>query len=198
MKAAVSLARIHVRQAHRFHRRNRQGRPPRRSPSRRSWLFGAQRRPEATRPARRADPHRRSHRQRPGLRRADDRTRPSPASKPASRRARRTRWCISQPFPGCCSSPTMSTFTTNVTSTYNVIEAAMKLGVRKVVIASSETTYGVCFAEGDKDFHSFPLEEDYDIDPMDPTASRKSPMRRPPAPSPCGTATTSTRCASAT
>ena len=35
------------------------------------------------------------------------------------------------------------------------------------MIASSETTYGVCFAEGDKDFHSFPLEEDYDIDPMD-------------------------------
>jgi len=63
--------------------------------------------------------------------------------------------------------PDNVTFTTNVTSTYNVIEAAMKLGVRKVVIASSETTYGVCFAEGDKDFHSFPLEEDYDIDPMD-------------------------------
>src|SRR5271168_4177600 len=59
------------------------------------------------------------------------------------------------------------TFTTNVTSTYNVIEAAMKLGVRKVVIASSETTYGVCFAEGDRNFHSFPLEEDYDVDPMD-------------------------------
>ena len=38
----------------------------------------------------------------------------------------------------------------------------MKLGVRKVIVASSETTYGVCFAEGDKDFHSFPLEEDYD------------------------------------
>jgi UDP-glucose 4-epimerase len=43
----------------------------------------------------------------------------------------------------------------------------MKLGIRKVVIASSETTYGVCFAEGDTDFHSFPLEEDYDVDPMD-------------------------------
>ena len=43
----------------------------------------------------------------------------------------------------------------------------MKLGVRKVIIASSETTYGVCFAEGDKDFHHFPLEEDYDVDPMD-------------------------------
>ena len=63
--------------------------------------------------------------------------------------------------------PDNVTFAANVTSTYNVIEAAMKLGVRKVIIASSETTYGVCFAEGDKDFRSFPLEEDYDVDPMD-------------------------------
>ncbi len=63
--------------------------------------------------------------------------------------------------------PDNSTFETNVMSTYNVIEAAMKLGIRKVIIASSETTYGVCFAEGDKDFHQFPLTEDYDTDPMD-------------------------------
>jgi len=63
--------------------------------------------------------------------------------------------------------PDNVTYQANVMSTYNVIEAAMKLGVRKVIIASSETTYGVCFAEGDKDFHSFPLEEDYDSDPMD-------------------------------
>ncbi|WP_156630107.1 NAD(P)-dependent oxidoreductase [Agrobacterium vitis] len=63
--------------------------------------------------------------------------------------------------------PDNRTFSANVVGTYNVIEAAMKLGVRKVIIASSETTYGVCFAEGDKDFHSFPLEEDYDSDPMD-------------------------------
>jgi UDP-glucose 4-epimerase len=54
-----------------------------------------------------------------------------------------------------------------VVSTYNVIEAAVKLGIKKVIIASSETTYGVCFAEGDKDFHAFPLTEDYDSDPMD-------------------------------
>ena len=59
------------------------------------------------------------------------------------------------------------TFRQNTISTYNVIEAAAKLGVKKIIIASSETTYGVCFAEGDKDFHSFPLEEDYDVDPMD-------------------------------
>ena len=63
--------------------------------------------------------------------------------------------------------PDNKTFATNVISTYNLIEAATKLGVKKIIIASSETTYGVCFAEGDKDFHSFPLEEDYDIDPMD-------------------------------
>ena len=63
--------------------------------------------------------------------------------------------------------PDNVTFAANVISTYNVIEAAMKLGVRKVIVASSETTYGVCFAEGDKDFHSFPLEEDYDSDPQD-------------------------------
>lgn len=63
--------------------------------------------------------------------------------------------------------PDNTTFAANTVSTYNVIEAAMKLGVRKVIVASSETTYGVCFAEGDKDYHAFPLEEDYDSDPMD-------------------------------
>ena len=63
--------------------------------------------------------------------------------------------------------PDNETFRANVVSTYNVIEAATKLGIKKIIIASSETTYGVCFADGDKDYHSFPLEEDYDIDPMD-------------------------------
>lgn len=63
--------------------------------------------------------------------------------------------------------PDNRTFAANTVSTYNIIEAAMKLGIRKVIVASSETTYGVCFAEGDKDYHSFPLTEDYDVDPMD-------------------------------
>jgi len=69
--------------------------------------------------------------------------------------------------------PDSECFRTNVVSTYNVIEAACKLGVKKIIIASSETTYGVCFTEGDSDFHSFPLEEDYDVDPMDSYALSK-------------------------
>ncbi|KAK3699021.1 hypothetical protein LTR37_016625 [Vermiconidia calcicola] len=69
--------------------------------------------------------------------------------------------------------PDNECFQANVTSTYNVIEAACKLGVRKIIIASSETTYGVCFSEGDTDYHSFPLEEDYDVDPMDSYALSK-------------------------
>jgi nucleoside-diphosphate-sugar epimerase len=63
--------------------------------------------------------------------------------------------------------PDNETFRINTVGTYNVIEAAVKLGIRKVVIASSETTYGVCFADGRVVPHSLPLEEDYDVDPMD-------------------------------
>ena len=63
--------------------------------------------------------------------------------------------------------PDNETYRINVMGTYNVIEAAVKLGVKKIIVASSETTYGVCFAEGHRDFHHFPLEEDYDVNPMD-------------------------------
>nr|POE92955.1 udp-glucose 4-epimerase gepi42 [Quercus suber] len=69
--------------------------------------------------------------------------------------------------------PDNECFQTNVAATYNVIEAASKLGVKKIIIASSETTYGVCFTEGDSDYHQYPLEEDYDCDPMDSYALSK-------------------------
>lgn len=38
------------------------------------------------------------------------------------------------------------TFQNNVVSTYNILEAAAGLGIRKAVIASSESSYGICFA----------------------------------------------------
>ncbi|GMK37248.1 nucleoside-diphosphate-sugar epimerase [Paenibacillus sp. CCS19] len=42
--------------------------------------------------------------------------------------------------------PPEVTFRNNVMSTYNVLEAAAGLGIRKAVIASSESSYGICFA----------------------------------------------------
>ncbi|MBL9050570.1 MAG: NAD(P)-dependent oxidoreductase [Tabrizicola sp.] len=63
--------------------------------------------------------------------------------------------------------PDTETYRVNVVGTYNVIEAALKMGIRKVIVASSETTYGVCFSDGIVDPKVLPLEEDYDIDPMD-------------------------------
>ncbi|KAF2755688.1 NAD(P)-binding protein [Pseudovirgaria hyperparasitica] len=55
----------------------------------------------------------------------------------------------------------------NVLSTYNVIEATWKLGIPKIVIASGETIYGGCFAQGGHDYESFPSNEDLDVNPMD-------------------------------
>jgi len=42
--------------------------------------------------------------------------------------------------------PPEITFRNNVMATYNVLEAASGLGIKKAVIASSESSYGICFA----------------------------------------------------
>lgn len=63
--------------------------------------------------------------------------------------------------------PDNETFRVNTMGTYHVIEAAVKLGIKKVIIASSETTYGICFSDGQTNPKSLPLEEDYEVDPMD-------------------------------
>ena len=69
--------------------------------------------------------------------------------------------------------PDNEVFRVNVMSTYNVLDAASKYGIRKVVIASSETTYGLVFAEEDRMPEYLPLDERYPIDPMDSYALSK-------------------------
>ncbi len=51
-------------------------------------------------------------------------------------------------------------------STYNVLEAAAKLGDPQGIIASSETVRRL-LRRGRRDFDSFPVDEDHDADPMD-------------------------------
>ncbi|MFN3662333.1 NAD-dependent epimerase/dehydratase family protein [Yoonia sp.] len=64
-------------------------------------------------------------------------------------------------------------FRINTMSTYNVIEAAVKLGVPKVIFASSETTYGVCFAQGEVKPLYVPLDEEHPTVPHDSYAMSK-------------------------
>lgn len=76
-------------------------------------------------------------------------------------------------IPRIMITPDNELFRINAMGTYNVIEAAVKLGIRKIIIASSETTYGVVFANEPKNPTHFPLDEDYDVDPMDSYALSK-------------------------
>jgi len=64
-------------------------------------------------------------------------------------------------------------FRVNTQGTYNVIDAALKFGVRKVIFASSETTYGVCFADGERKPDYLPIDEDHPTIPADSYAMSK-------------------------
>ena len=61
----------------------------------------------------------------------------------------------------------------NTLGTYNVIDAALKMGVRKIVFASSETTYGICFADGEVKPDYLPIDEKHATVPMDSYAMSK-------------------------
>lgn len=74
--------------------------------------------------------------------------------------------------------PDNETFRINTMGSYNVIEAACKLGIKKIILASSITTYGVTYAEGDVDFPHFPLTEETPVEPMDVYATSKVVMER--------------------
>ncbi|WP_457584985.1 NAD-dependent epimerase/dehydratase family protein [Ensifer canadensis] len=76
-------------------------------------------------------------------------------------------------IPRIMIAPDNELFRVNAIGTYNVVEAAVKLGIRKVVIASSETTYGLVFANEPRSPAYFPLDEEYDVDPMDSYALSK-------------------------
>ncbi|OAP62788.1 hypothetical protein AYL99_02015 [Fonsecaea erecta] len=65
------------------------------------------------------------------------------------------------------------TFRINVMGTHNVIEAACKLGIKKIIIASSITVYGVAFGQGNLEYASFPVVEEADCNPTDPYALSK-------------------------
>ncbi|KAL0938225.1 NAD dependent epimerase/dehydratase [Colletotrichum truncatum] len=64
--------------------------------------------------------------------------------------------------------PDSEIFKDNVIGIHNVVEAACKLGIKKIIIASSITVYGVTFSEGHRSFTSFPIDETTDCNPTDP------------------------------
>jgi nucleoside-diphosphate-sugar epimerase len=69
--------------------------------------------------------------------------------------------------------PDNETYRVNTLSTYNVLDAAVKLGIPKVIFASSETTYGICFADGEVKPQYVPVDEAHPTVPEDSYAMSK-------------------------
>ncbi|WP_120191769.1 NAD-dependent epimerase/dehydratase family protein [Sinobaca qinghaiensis] len=63
--------------------------------------------------------------------------------------------------------PNEVTFQNNVMSTYNILEAAAGLGIKKVVLASSESSYGICFAKDPLEPEYVPIDEKHPQLPED-------------------------------
>jgi nucleoside-diphosphate-sugar epimerase len=76
-------------------------------------------------------------------------------------------------IPRIMITPDNEVYRINTMGTYNVVEAAVKLGIRKIIIASSETTYGLVFNYEPRDPVYLPLDEEYPVDPPDSYALSK-------------------------
>ena len=63
------------------------------------------------------------------------------------------------PRPGLA--PNAQTYQNNVMGSYNIMEACGQLGIKKVVIASSECSYGLCFANEDLIVDYVPVDEQH-------------------------------------
>jgi nucleoside-diphosphate-sugar epimerase len=64
-------------------------------------------------------------------------------------------------IPVAYSHPNEVTFQNNVMSTYNILEAAGNLGIKKAVISSSESSYGICFSKRNLKPEYVPIDEDH-------------------------------------
>ena len=68
-------------------------------------------------------------------------------------------------------------FRINTVGTYNVIDAAIKMGIKKVIFASSETAYGICFADGERKPDYLPIDEEHPTVPRTATRCPRLLMR---------------------
>ncbi|WP_026695145.1 NAD-dependent epimerase/dehydratase family protein [Peribacillus kribbensis] len=59
------------------------------------------------------------------------------------------------------------TFSNNVMATYNILEAAGNLGMKKAVITSSESSYGICFSKNGLEPQYVPIDEEHPRLPED-------------------------------
>lgn len=76
-------------------------------------------------------------------------------------------------IPAILHRPDNETYRINALGTYNVLDAATKLGIPKVIFASSETTYGICFADGERKPDYLPVDEEHATIPEDSYAMSK-------------------------
>ena len=70
-------------------------------------------------------------------------------------------------IPRAHEAPNDEVFRVNTLSTYNVLEACAVLGIRKAVIASSESSYGMCFSSAFFEPQYLPVDEEHPQLPED-------------------------------